>query len=94
MNVYAYTSAQALVHVLQRCGDNLTRENVMREAAGIKDLVLPMLLPGIRINTSASEYYPVRGAQLLRFDGKAWVRIPDASTAQQPAGAATPVRVR
>jgi ABC-type branched-subunit amino acid transport system substrate-binding protein len=94
MNVYAYTSAQALVHVLQRCGDNLTRENVMREAAGIKDLVLPMFLPGIRINTSATEYYPVRGAQLLRCDGRAWVRIPDASTAQQPAGAATPVRAR
>jgi branched-chain amino acid transport system substrate-binding protein len=94
MNVYAYTSAQALVHVLQRCGDNLTRENVMREAASIKDLALPMFLPGIRVNTSATEYYPVRGAQLLRFDGKAWVRVLDTSTAQQPSGVATPVRAR
>jgi branched-chain amino acid transport system substrate-binding protein len=81
MNVYAYASAQAMVHVLRRCGDNLTRENVMREAANIDDLELPMLLPGIRVSTSPTEYYPIRQTVLRRFDGKAWVRLDDSVTA-------------
>ena len=72
-----------MVHVLQRCGDNLTRENVMREAANIKELELPMLLPGIRVSTSPTEYYPIRQTVLRRFDGKAWVRLDDSATAIQ-----------
>ena len=76
-NVYGYTSAQALVHVLERCGDSLTRENVMRQAANIKELELPMLLPGIRLNTSASDFYPIWQTVLRRFDGKGWVRVSD-----------------
>jgi branched-chain amino acid transport system substrate-binding protein len=75
MTVYAYTSAQAMAYVLERCGDNLTRENIMREAANIKSLSLPMLLPGIRLNTSPGEYYPIRQTVLRRFDGTAWVRV-------------------
>ncbi len=74
-NVYAYTNAQLLVQVLKQCGDELTRENVMKQAANLKDVELPMLLPGIRINTSASDYDPVEQLQLMRFDGREWVRF-------------------
>jgi len=81
LNVYGYTNAQALVHVLQRCGDKLTRENVMRVAASITDLELPMLLPGIRLNTSPTDFYPIRQTVLRRFDGKAWVRLDDTAQA-------------
>ena len=74
-NVYAYTNAQLLVQVLKQCGDDLTRENVMRQAANLNNLELPMLLPGVRINTSATDYDPVEQLQLMRFDGKEWVRF-------------------
>ena len=74
-NVYAYTNAQLLVRILAQCGDDLTRENVMKQAASLKDVELPMLLPGIRINTSATDYDPVKQLQLMRFDGKEWVRF-------------------
>ena len=74
-NVYAYTNAQLLVQVLKQCGDDLTRENVMRQAANLKNFALPMLLPGVRINTSATDYDPIKQLQLMRFDGKEWVRF-------------------
>jgi ABC-type branched-subunit amino acid transport system substrate-binding protein len=74
-NVYGYTVSQALVQVLKRCGDDLTRENVMRQVANLKDLALPMLLPGIKVNTSPTDFYPVEQMQLMRFDGKQWVRF-------------------
>lgn len=74
-NVGGFVSAQLLVHVLKRCGDDLTRENVMRQAASIKDLELPLLLPGIRVNTGPADYLPVEQIQLIRFDGKRWVRV-------------------
>jgi len=74
-NVGGFTTAQLLVHVLKQCGDDLTRENVMRQAASIHDLELPLLLSGIRVNTSPSDYLPVEQVQLIRFDGKRWVRI-------------------
>ncbi|MEO8164951.1 MAG: branched-chain amino acid ABC transporter substrate-binding protein, partial [Betaproteobacteria bacterium] len=74
-NVYAYTNAQLLVHVLKQCGDDLTRKNVMKQAANLKNLELPMLLPGIRINTSATDYDPIKQLQLMRFDGRQWVRF-------------------
>ena len=77
LNVVAYTSAQLLEYVLTQCGDDLSRENIMRKATDIKNLELPMLLPGITINTSASDYYPIRQAQLRRFDGKGWVQLSD-----------------
>ena len=72
-NVYGYSAAQTLVHVLKACGDNLTRENIMKQAANIKDLQLPLALPGIRINTSPTDYYPFESLQLQKFDGKQWV---------------------
>ena len=74
-NVYAYTNAQLLVQVLKQCGDDLTRDNVMKQAASLVNLELPMLLPGVRINTSATDYDPVKQLQLMRFDGKEWVRF-------------------
>jgi len=74
-NVFGYSVAQTLVQVLRQCGDNLTRENVMKQAANLKDLQLPMLLPGILINTSPDDYAPIQSEQLIRFDGKQWVRF-------------------
>lgn len=74
-NVYAYANAQLLVHVLKLCGDDLTRENVMKQASSLKNLELPMLLPGLHVNTSAGDYDPIEQLQLMRFDGKEWVRF-------------------
>jgi hypothetical protein len=73
-NVIGYSGAQLLVEVLRRCGDDLTRENVMKQAASLKDVDLTMLLPGIRINTSPTDYQPIKQAQLQRFDGSRWVK--------------------
>src|SRR5258708_3214121 len=70
--VYAYTVAQGLVDTLKRSGDELTRENVIKQAANIKDLELPMLLPGIKANTSATDFFPLKQLQMGRFDGKSW----------------------
>jgi len=72
-NVYGYITAQLMVHVLKACGDDLTRENVMRQAANLRNLELPMLLPGISINTSPTDFSPIGEMQLARFDGKRWV---------------------
>ena len=71
-NVYGYSVAQTLVRVLKQCGDELTREAVMREAANLKNLELPLLLPGIKVNTSGADFYPLEQMQLARFDGKRW----------------------
>ncbi len=71
-NVYSYNVAMTLVHVLEQCGDELTRENVMHQAAGIQDLELPMLLPGVLINTSPTDFYPIEGMMLAEFDGTTW----------------------
>jgi branched-chain amino acid transport system substrate-binding protein len=73
----AYTIAQALEHVLNACGDNLTRENVMKQAASIKDLELGGLLPGIKVNTSATNFAPLSQLQLARFKGETWERFGD-----------------
>ncbi|MBR0799269.1 ABC transporter substrate-binding protein [Bradyrhizobium jicamae] len=67
-----YTLAKALVQVLKQCGDDLTRENVMRQAANLKDLKVGMLLPGITVSTSPSDFAPVKQMQLRRFDGARW----------------------
>jgi branched-chain amino acid transport system substrate-binding protein len=75
LNVSGYAAAQTLAQVLRQCGDDLTRENVMRQAASLKDLEVPGLLPGIRVNTSPGDFYPIKQVQLMRFDGKTWVRF-------------------
>ena len=71
-NVYGYGLAQTLVHVLKQSGDDLTRENIMRQAASVKNLALPMLLPGVKVNTSPTDYYPIKLERMKRFDGKQW----------------------
>jgi branched-chain amino acid transport system substrate-binding protein len=70
-----YLSAQVLVALLRRCGDTLTRVNVMKQATGIKDMSLPLLLPGITLNTSHSDYFPMHQAMLKRFNGIRWVLV-------------------
>lgn len=77
INVYAQGMAQAMVQTLKQAGNDLTRENVMRQAANLKDLELPGLLPGIRINTGPTDYYPIEQLRLTRFDGKQWVLFGD-----------------
>ena len=72
---YALAVAGTLMQVLKQCGDDLTRENVMHQAASLHDLEVPMLVPGIRINTSPTRFYPVNQEQMARFDGKSWVRF-------------------
>jgi len=74
-NVAGYVIAQGVVYVLKACGDDLSRENVMRQMTSIKDLQLPMMLPGIKWNTSPDDYFLIESAQLVRFDGKQWVRF-------------------
>jgi ABC-type branched-subunit amino acid transport system substrate-binding protein len=71
-NARAYTASQLLVRVLKQCGDDLTRENLMRQAANIHDLALPMLLPGITINTSPTDFRPIKQARMARFNGQRW----------------------
>ncbi|MFN4087510.1 MAG: ABC transporter substrate-binding protein [Alphaproteobacteria bacterium] len=70
--VYGYLAAQTMEHVLRQAGDELTRENVMRQAASIQDLELGMMLPGIKINTGPKDFFPIEQMQLARFTGKKW----------------------
>jgi branched-chain amino acid transport system substrate-binding protein len=70
--MYAYTVAQGLVYTLKNCGDNLTRENIMKQAANIKDLELGGLLPGVKVNTSATDFAPISQLQLMKFKGEKW----------------------
>ncbi len=72
LNVFGYTVAQTLVEVLKKSGDNLTRDNVMKQAANL-DLTLPMLLPGVNIKTGPDDFFPIEREQLARWDGKTWV---------------------
>jgi branched-chain amino acid transport system substrate-binding protein len=59
-----------MAEVLKRAGDNLTRENVMKQAASMKGVEIPLLLPGIKINTSATDFYPIQSVRLARFKGE------------------------
>jgi branched-chain amino acid transport system substrate-binding protein len=70
--MYGYTVAQGLVFVLKNCGDDLTRANVMKQAASIKGLNLGGLLPGIEVNTSATDFAPISQLQLMKFKGEKW----------------------
>jgi len=75
LNVYSYCVAQTLVHVLEQAGDELTHANIMRQAANIQNLELPMLLPGIKVNTSPADYFPLEAMQLYQFNGTNWQAI-------------------
>ena len=67
-----YSVAQTLVQVLKQCGDDLTRENIMKQAANLKDFRTDMLLPGIKINTSPTDFAPISSLQLMKFKGEHW----------------------
>jgi branched-chain amino acid transport system substrate-binding protein len=71
-NVYGYSVAQTMVQVLKQCGNDLSRANVMKQAANLKNFTVPMLLPGIKINTSPTDFYPIEQEQLAKFDGERW----------------------
>ena len=71
-NAYGYVLAQNMVQVLRQCGDELTRENVMKQAANLKDFSTDMMLPGIKANTSPTDFFPIEQMQLMQFDGQAW----------------------
>ncbi|MDN4986900.1 ABC transporter substrate-binding protein [Bradyrhizobium arachidis] len=70
--VFGYAAAQTMVKVLQMCGDNLTRDNVMKQAAALKDFAPDTLLPGITINTTPDDFAPIKQLQMMQFKGKAW----------------------
>ena len=80
--MFGYTVAQGLVHVLKACGDDLTRANVMKQAASIKNLELEGLLPGIKVNTSATDFAPISQLQMQRFKGEKWEQFGEIFSAE------------
>ena len=78
--VFAYAVSKAMLQVLKQCEGNFTRENIMKQAANLHDLELPTLLPGIKVNTSPTNYHPIRQLQLGKFDGASWVLFGDLIT--------------
>ena len=73
--VNSYNSGMVLVEVLKQCGNDLSRANILRQATNLHHLALPMLLPGITVDTGPTDYYPVKQMQLMRWDGRHWVRF-------------------
>jgi ABC-type branched-subunit amino acid transport system substrate-binding protein len=76
-NAYAYAVGATLVEVLRNCGDNLTRENLMLQAASLDNLEVPMMLPGITISTGPDDFFPIEQMQLMRFNGEIWELMGD-----------------
>jgi branched-chain amino acid transport system substrate-binding protein len=75
-NVYGYSAAQTLVQVLKQCGNDLSRENIMKQAANL-DMDLPLLLPGIKVYTTPADFFPVKKMRLAHFEGEQWVLFGD-----------------
>ncbi len=71
-NSYGYMTSELMVHVLKMCGDDLTRENVMKQAASLKDFAPDTMLPGVKLNTSATDFHPIEQLQMMRFKGEKW----------------------
>jgi branched-chain amino acid transport system substrate-binding protein len=84
-NVAAPCFAQTFIQVLKQCGDDLTRENIMRQAANLHDFAPPMLLPGITINTSPTDFAPIKQIRMARFDGRRWQLFGPLINGQAPA---------
>jgi branched-chain amino acid transport system substrate-binding protein len=80
--VYGYGVAQTMVKVLQMCGDDLTRANVMKQAASLKEFEPDTLLPGIKINTSPTDYAPIKQLQMMRFKGEQWELFGDVMSSE------------
>jgi branched-chain amino acid transport system substrate-binding protein len=72
-NGYGYSTTQLLVEILKRCGDDLTRENVMKQATSLKDVILDLSLPGIKINSTTTDYRLNKQLQMMKFDGERWI---------------------
>jgi len=81
-HVFGYAVSSLMAETLRKCGDDLTRENVMRQAANYQKYKLPLLLPGITINTSPTDYYPIQSVQLARFKGETWDLFGDVMSAE------------
>jgi branched-chain amino acid transport system substrate-binding protein len=75
--IYGYAAAQTMVEVLKRCGDDLTRDNIMKQAASLRDFTVQGLLPGVKMNTSPTDFAPMDQVQLMRFKGDTWERFGD-----------------
>jgi branched-chain amino acid transport system substrate-binding protein len=82
-NIYGYTVASTLHQVLKQAGDNLTRENIMRQAASMKDHRVDTLLPRILVSTSKTDYAPIEAVQLQRFNGKQWELFGDVISSEK-----------
>ncbi|MEK9283278.1 MULTISPECIES: ABC transporter substrate-binding protein [unclassified Bradyrhizobium] len=80
--VYGYTAAQTMVQVLKQCGDELTRDNVMKQAASLKDFTPDVLIPGIKINTSPNDFAPIEQLKMIQFKGGKWDLIGDVISAE------------
>ena len=76
-NAYGYMQSSMLMQTLKQAGNDLTRENVMRQAANLKNVELPLLLPGIKVNTSPTDFYPIEQQMMAKFDGKIWKNFGD-----------------
>jgi ABC-type branched-subunit amino acid transport system substrate-binding protein len=81
-NIYGYAVAQTMVQVLKQCGDDLTRENVMKQAANLKNFSSDVMLPGIRINTGPNDFFPIEQMQLMKFNGESWQLFGDVITGE------------
>jgi branched-chain amino acid transport system substrate-binding protein len=80
--VYGYAAAQSMVQVLKQSGDNLTRENVMKQAAGLKDFTPDTLIPGIRVNTGPNDFAPIEQLKMMRFKSGQWELFGDIISAE------------
>ncbi len=80
--VYGYTAAQTMVQVLKQCGDDLTRENVMKQAASLKDFTPDTLIPGVKINTSPTDFAPIEQLKMMQFKGGKWELFGDIISAE------------
>jgi hypothetical protein len=80
--VYGYAAAQTMVQVLKQCGDDLTRENVMKQAASLKDFAPDTLLPGIKINTGPNDFAPIEQLKMMQFKGENWQFFGDIISAE------------
>jgi branched-chain amino acid transport system substrate-binding protein len=76
-NAFGYNVAILMTQVLKQCGNDLSRENIMKQAASIKDFELPLLLPGIKVNTGPTDFAPIEEEQLAKFDGERWALFGD-----------------
>ncbi len=81
-NVTGYSVSQCLEQVLKQCGDELTRANIMKQASNLHDLAPPMLLPGIKVNTSPTDWYPIKQMQMGKFNGERWILFGNVRTAK------------